>query len=84
MVYKFQASSLDSVSFFPRVWSAVFSQSVTKVDFQVLCLQGVWKSGNPESGIETGIGTGTGTGTGIGTGMGRETYIKAGTTFTLI
>ena len=41
---------------------------------------GVWKSGNPESGI----GTGTGTGTGIGTGMGRETYIKAGTTFTLI
>ena len=39
MVYKFQASSLDSVSFFPRVWSAVFSQSVTKVDFQVLCLQ---------------------------------------------
>ena len=45
---------------------------------------GVWKSGNPESGIGTGIGTGTGTGTGIGTGMGRETYIKAGTTFTLI
>ena len=37
-----------------------------------------------ESGIGTGIGTGTGTGTGIGTGMGRETYIKAGTTFTLI
>jgi len=32
----------------------------------------------------TGIGTGTGTGTGIGTGMGRETYIKAETTFTLI
>ena len=47
-------------------------------------LEGVWKSGNPESGIGTGIGTGTGTGTGIGTGMGRETYIKAGTTFTLI
>ena len=48
--------------------------------------RGVWKSGNPESGIGTGIGTGTGTGigTGIGTGMGRETYIKAGTTFTLI
>ena len=45
---------------------------------------GVWKSGNPESGIGTGIGTGRGTGTGIGTGMGRETYIKAGTTFTLI
>ena len=43
---------------------------------------GVWKSGKPESGIGTGIGTGTGTG--IGTGMGRETYIKAGTTFTLI
>ena len=48
-----------------------------------------WASGkagirNPESGIGTGIGTGTGTGTGIGTGMGRETYIKAGTTFTLI
>ena len=43
---------------------------------------GVWKSGKPESGIRTGIGTGTGTG--IGTGMGRETYIKAGTTFTLI
>ena len=41
---------------------------------------GVWKSGNPESGIGTGIGTGTGT----GTGMGRETYIKTGTTFTLI
>ena len=41
---------------------------------------GVWKSGKPESGIGTGIGTGTGT----GTGMGRETYIKAGTTFTLI
>ena len=39
---------------------------------------------NPESGIGTGIATGTGTGTGIGTGMGRETYIKAGTTFTLI
>ena len=35
---------------------------------------------NPESGIGTGIGTGTGT----GTGMRRETYIKAGTTFTLI
>ena len=31
-----------------------------------------------------GIGTGTGNGTGIGTGMGKETYIKAGTTFTLI
>ena len=46
--------------------------------------KGVWKSGNPESGIGTGIGTGTGTGTGIGTGMERETYIKAGTTFTLI
>ena len=45
---------------------------------------GVWKSGNPESGIGAGIGTGTGTGTGIVTGMGRETYIKAGTTFTLI
>ena len=45
---------------------------------------GVWKSGKPESGIGKGIGTGTGTGTGIGTGMGRETYIKAGTTFTLI
>ena len=43
---------------------------------------GVWKSGKPESGIGTGIGTGTGTG--IGTGMGRETYIKAETTFTLI
>ena len=42
--------------------------------------RGVWKSGKPESGIGTGIGTGTGT----GTGMGRETYIKAGTTFTLI
>ena len=39
---------------------------------------------NPESGIGTGIGTGTGSGTGIGTGMGRETYTKAGTTFTLI
>ena len=39
---------------------------------------------NPESGIRTGIGTGTGTGTGIVTGMGRETYIKAGITFTLI
>ena len=45
---------------------------------------GVWKSGNPESGMGTGIGTGTGTGTGIGTEMGGETYIKAGTTFTLI
>jgi len=45
---------------------------------------GVWKSGKPESGMGTGIGTGTGTGTGIGTGMGRETYIKAETTFTLI
>ena len=41
---------------------------------------GVWKSGKAESGIGTGIGTGTGT----GTGMGRETCIKAGTTFTLI
>ena len=58
----------------PKVWSSVPS-NVKK---------GVWKSGNPESGIGTGIGTGTGTGTGIGTGMGRETYIKAGTTFTLI
>ena len=47
-------------------------------------LRGVWKSGNPESGIGTGIGAGTGTGTGIGTGMGRETYIKAGTTFTFL
>ena len=45
---------------------------------------GVWKSGKPESGIGKGIGTGTGTGTGIGTGMGRKTYIKIGTTFTLI
>ena len=56
----------------------------------------VWKGRNPESGIrnpesgirnpESGIGTriGTGTGTGIGPGMGRETYIKAGTTFTFI
>ena len=35
-------------------------------------------------GTGIGTGTGTGTGTGIGTGMGRETYIKAGTTFTLI
>ena len=48
-----------------------------------------WASGkagirNPESRIGTEIGTGTGTGTRIGTGMGRETYIKAGTTFTLI
>ena len=51
---------------------------------EVLIRTGVWKSGNPESGIGTGIGTGTGTGTGIGTGMGKETYIKAGTTFTLI
>ena len=41
---------------------------------------GVWKSRKAESGIGTGIGTGTGT----GTGMGRETCIKAGTTFTLI
>ena len=47
-------------------------------------IKGVWKSGKPESGIGKGIGTGTGTGTGIGTRMGRETYIKAGTTFTLI
>ena len=46
--------------------------------------RGVWKSGKPESGIGTGIGTGTGTGTGEGTGMGRKTYIKTGTTFTLI
>ena len=45
---------------------------------------GVWKSGKPESRIGTGIGTGTGTGNGIGTGMGRKTYIKTGTTFTLI
>ena len=45
---------------------------------------GVWKSGKPESGIGTGIGTGTGTGTGLGTRMARETYIKVGTTFTLI
>ena len=45
---------------------------------------GVWKSGKPESGKGRGIGTGTGTGNGIGTGMGRETYIKVGTTFTLI
>jgi len=49
-----------------------------------LPVRGVWKSGKPESGMGTGIGTGTGTGTGIGTGMGRETYIKAETTFTLI
>ena len=47
-------------------------------------LMGVWQSGKPESGIGTGIGTGTGTVTGIGTGMGRETYMKTGTTFTLI
>ena len=43
---------------------------------------GVWKSGKPESRIGTGIGTGTGTGN--GNGMGRKTYIKTGTTFTLI
>ena len=51
-----------------------------------VCLWASGKAGNrnPESGIGTGIATGTGTGTGIGTGMGRETYIKAGTTFTLI
>ena len=55
-----------------------------KLCFILPLFLGVWKSGNPESGIGTGIGTGTGTGTGIGTGMGRETYIKAGTTFTLI
>ena len=42
--------------------------------------EGVWKSEKPESGIGTGIGTGTGE----GTGMGRKTYIKTGTTFTLI
>ena len=53
-------------------------------NWALMVLPGVWKSWNPESGIGTGIGTGTGTGTGIGTGMGRETYIKAGTTFTLI
>ena len=47
-------------------------------------ISGVWKSGKRESGIGTGIGTGTGTGTGEGTGMGRKTYIKTGTTFTLI
>ena len=47
-------------------------------------LSGVWKSGKRESGIGTRIGTGTGTGTGIGTRMARKTYIKAGTTFTLI
>ena len=41
---------------------------------------GVWKSGEPESGIGTGIGTVTGS----GTGMGTETSIKTGTTFTLI
>ena len=53
----------------------------------VLCFQGAsGKAGNrnPESGIGKGIGTGTGSGTGTGTGMGRETYIKTGTTFTLI
>ena len=38
----------------------------------------------PETGIEMGIGTRTGTGTGIGTVMERGTYIKIGTTFTLI
>ena len=32
--------------------------------------------------VHCGIGMGIGTGT--GTGMGRETYIKTGTTFTLI
>ena len=46
--------------------------------------KGVWKSGKPECGIGTGIGTGSGSGTGRGARMGRETYIKAGTTFTLI
>ena len=54
---------------------------MTKVKARMLVgllKQGVWKSGNPESGIGTGIGTGTGTGTGIGTGMGRETYKKQG------
>ena len=45
---------------------------------------GVWKSRKPESGVGMGIGTGTGTGNGIGTRMARETYIKSGTTFTLI
>ena len=62
----------------------VYSLLGTSLYFETGKRMGVWKSGNPESGIGTGIGTGTGTGTGIGTGMGRETYIKAGTTFTLI
>ena len=52
--------------------------------YKVLNGEGVWKSGKRESVIGTRIGTGTGTGTGIGFGMGRETYIKAGTTLTLI
>ena len=54
--------------------------------YNTVIIKGVWKSGKPESGIGTGIGTGTGTGTGTGEGigMGRKTYIKTGTTFTLI
>ena len=67
--------------------SAFVSQSKsTELCSSAAVVRGVWKSGKPESGIGTGIGTGTGTGTGtgIGTGMGRKTYIKTGTTFTLI
>ena len=73
--------------YFPKIYICLESQILVcktctrKLERQIV---GVWKSGKPESGIGTGIGTGTGTGTGIGTGMGRETYIKTGTTFTLI
>ena len=63
-------------------WFCIRFHFFIKTSFKGDAEGGVWKSGNPESGIGTGIGTGTGTGT--GTGMGRETYIKAGTTFTLI
>ena len=79
--YIFLVSANDVMEHFAFPGNIDFADDDQGVD---VFIQGVWKSGNLESGIGTGIGTGTGTGTGIGTGMGRETYIKAGTTFTLI
>ena len=72
---------MQKVESWPQLQDAIKTSSQYKHCHKTNIISGgVWKSGKPESGIGTGIGTGTGT----GTGMGRETYIKAGTTFTLI
>ena len=83
--------ALQHGSFVPREWLAAKGLLLPTKCHQGSCTNsatGVWKGRKPESGIGSGmlrgIETGTGSGTGIGTGMGRETYIKAGTIFTLI